>query len=54
MRLCGVKIRRAKAQLKLHLATAVKDNKKCFCKHVYYKRRTMGDLHPFLDVGETE
>ena len=30
VRLCRVKIRRAKAQLELDLATVIKGNKKCF------------------------
>lgn len=34
MRLRREKIRRAKAPLELHLATAVKDNKKCFHKYI--------------------
>ncbi|KAK4815667.1 hypothetical protein QYF61_005413 [Mycteria americana] len=54
MRLCREKIRRAKAQLERNLATAVKDNKKCFWKYVNSKRRAKENLHPFLDaVGET-
>ncbi|GAB0179390.1 mitochondrial enolase superfamily member 1 [Grus japonensis] len=44
MRLCREKIRRAKAQLELNLATAVKDNKKCISN----KRRTKDNLHPLL------
>ena len=39
MKLCGEKIRRAKAQLELNLATAVKDNKKCFYNYTNNKRR---------------
>ena len=38
MSLRGEKIRRAKAQLELNLATAVKDNKKCFYKCINEKR----------------
>ena len=45
------KIRRAKDQLELNLATAIKDNKKCFYKYVSNKRRAKENLHPFLDVG---
>ena len=51
MRLCREKIRRAKAQPELNLATAVKDNKKCFYKYISNKRRTKENLHPSLDAG---
>ena len=51
MRLCREKIRRAKAQLELNLATAVKDNKKCFYKYISNKRRAKENLHPLLDAG---
>ena len=51
MRLCTEKIRRAKAQLELNLATAVKDNKKCFYKYISNKRRAKENLHPLLDAG---
>jgi len=51
MRLCREKIRRAKAQLKLNLATATKDNKKCFYSYISNKRRAKGNLHPSLDAG---
>ncbi|NXR06414.1 RTXE polymerase, partial [Semnornis frantzii] len=44
------KIRRAKAQLELNLATAVKDNKKCFYKFINAKRRTREKLHPLLNA----
>ncbi|KAK4821004.1 hypothetical protein QYF61_010735 [Mycteria americana] len=44
------KIRRAKAQLELNLATAVKDNKKCFYKYISNKRRAKENLHPLLDM----
>ncbi|KAK4822047.1 hypothetical protein QYF61_008856 [Mycteria americana] len=46
-----VKIRRAKAQLELNLATAVKDNKKYFYKYFSNKRRAEENLHPLLDAG---
>ncbi|KAK4816829.1 hypothetical protein QYF61_023893 [Mycteria americana] len=49
--LCREKIRRAKAQLELNLATAVKDNKKCFYKYISNKRRAKENLHPLLDAG---
>ena len=51
VRLCREKIRRAKAQLELNLATAVKDNKKCFYKYISNKRRAKENLHPLLDAG---
>ncbi|KAK4829460.1 hypothetical protein QYF61_004678 [Mycteria americana] len=51
MRLCREKIRRAKAQLELNLATAIKDNKKCFYKCTSNKRRAKENLHPLLDTG---
>ncbi|KAK4818051.1 LOW QUALITY PROTEIN: hypothetical protein QYF61_004578 [Mycteria americana] len=50
-RLCREKIRKAKAQLELNLATAVRDNKKCFYKYISNKRWTKENLHPLLDVG---
>ncbi|KAK4818458.1 hypothetical protein QYF61_013664 [Mycteria americana] len=39
VRLCREKIRSAKAQLELSLATTIKDNKKCFYKYINNKRR---------------
>ncbi|KAK4830657.1 hypothetical protein QYF61_012537 [Mycteria americana] len=51
VRLCREKIRRAKAQLELSLATAIKDNKKCFYKCISNKRRAKENPHPLLDVG---
>ncbi|KAK1212035.1 LIN1 transcriptase, partial [Pygoscelis papua] len=51
VRLCREKIRRAKAQLELNLATAAKDNKKCFYKYVRNKRRAKENVHPLLDAG---
>ena len=50
-RLCRDKIRKAKTHLELNLATAVKDNKKCFYKYINTKRRTKENLHPLLDAG---
>lgn len=38
VRLCREKVRRAKAQIELNLATAVKDKKKSFYKYVSNKR----------------
>ena len=51
VRLCREKVKRAKAPLDLSLATAVKDNKKCFYKYISNKRRVKENLHPLLDVG---
>ncbi|KAK4807886.1 LOW QUALITY PROTEIN: hypothetical protein QYF61_007792 [Mycteria americana] len=51
LRLCRAKIRRAKAQLELNLATAVKDSKKCFYKYINNKRRAKENLHPLSDTG---
>jgi len=45
------KIRKAKAQLELRLATPVTDNKICFYKYINNKKRAKESLHPLLDVG---
>ncbi|KAK4810780.1 hypothetical protein QYF61_008752 [Mycteria americana] len=50
-RLCREKIRRAKAELELNLAAAVKDNKKHFFKYISSQRRAKENLHPLLDGG---
>ncbi|KAK4815716.1 hypothetical protein QYF61_006754 [Mycteria americana] len=50
-RLCREKIRRAKAQLELNLAAAVKDNKKHFFKYISSKRRAKENLQPLVDGG---
>ncbi|KAK4826721.1 hypothetical protein QYF61_010974 [Mycteria americana] len=50
-RLCREKIRRAKAELELNLATAIKDNKKYFFKYISSKRRAKENLQPLLDGG---
>ncbi|GAB0186782.1 hypothetical protein GRJ2_001143500 [Grus japonensis] len=50
VRLCREKIRRAKVQLELNLATVIKDNKKCFYKYITNKRRTKENIHPLLDA----
>ncbi|KAK4817527.1 hypothetical protein QYF61_019113 [Mycteria americana] len=50
-RLCREKIRRAKAELELNLATAVKDNKKHFFKYISSRRRAKENLQPLLDGG---
>ncbi|KAK4832941.1 hypothetical protein QYF61_026584 [Mycteria americana] len=51
VRLCREKIRRARAQIELNLATAVKDNKKYFYNYISNKRRAKDNLHPLLDAG---
>ena len=43
--------RRSKAQLEMNLASAVKDNKKCFYKYFNSKRKTRESLHALLDAG---
>ena len=48
--MCREKIRKAKAQLELNLATKVKDNNKYFYKYTNSKRRARENLHPFLDA----
>ncbi|KAK4821107.1 hypothetical protein QYF61_013445 [Mycteria americana] len=50
-RLCREKIRRAKAELELSLAAAVKDNKKHFFKYISSKRRAKENLQPLVDWG---
>ncbi|KAK4818945.1 hypothetical protein QYF61_022210 [Mycteria americana] len=50
-RLCRGKIRRAKAELELNLAAAVKDNKKHFFKYISSKRRVKENLQPLVDEG---
>ncbi|KAK4831897.1 hypothetical protein QYF61_020044 [Mycteria americana] len=50
-RLCREKIRRAKAELELNLAAAVKDNKKYFFKYISSKRRAKENLQPLVDRG---
>ena len=52
VRLCREKIRKAKAQLELKLATAVRDNKKRFYKYIGGKRRAKENLPPLLDAEE--
>ncbi|KAK4810604.1 LOW QUALITY PROTEIN: hypothetical protein QYF61_007341 [Mycteria americana] len=51
VRLCNEKIRRAKAQQELNLATSIKDNKKCFYKYINNKRRAKENLQPLLDAA---
>ncbi|KAK4815187.1 LOW QUALITY PROTEIN: hypothetical protein QYF61_021047 [Mycteria americana] len=50
-RLCREKIRRAKAELELSLAAAIKDNKKHFFKYISSKRRAKENLQPLVDGG---
>ncbi|KAK4828821.1 hypothetical protein QYF61_000878 [Mycteria americana] len=50
-RLRGEKMRRAKAELELNLAAAVKDNKKHFFKYISSKRRAKENLQPLVDRG---
>ena len=48
MKLFGEKIRKAKAQLELNLATKVKNNNKYFYKYINSKGRARESLHPLL------
>ena len=50
-RLCRKKIRRARAQLELNLAMAIKGKNKCFYKYMSSKGRAKDNLHASLDVG---
>ncbi|KAJ7413047.1 hypothetical protein BTVI_44296 [Pitangus sulphuratus] len=50
VRSCRDKIRKAKAQLELNLATSLRDNKKCFYKYINNKRRAKENLLPLLDM----
>ncbi|KAK4829847.1 hypothetical protein QYF61_006857 [Mycteria americana] len=50
-RLRREKIRRAKAELELNLAAAVKDNKKHFFKYISSKGRAKENLQPLVDGG---
>lgn len=51
IRLCREKIRKAKAQLELHLTTTVKDSKKCFYKYISNKRRVKENFHHLMNTG---
>lgn len=42
--LCTEKIRKTKGHLELHLASAVKDNKKCLYKYISHERRAKENL----------
>ena len=48
--MCRDKIRKAKAQLELSLATKAKVNSKCFYKHISSERKARENLHPLLDA----
>lgn len=50
MKLYRVKIR-TKAQVDLSLATAIKDNEKCFYKYLSNKRKAKKNHYPLLNVG---
>ena len=49
--ICREEVRKAKAQLELRLATAVKENKQSFYRYINVKRRTKEDFHPLLDAA---
>jgi len=53
IRSCREEIGKAKAQLELRLATAARDNKKCFYKYINHKKRAKQILHPLLDARGT-
>ena len=50
VKLCREKIRKAKVQVELSLATKAKENSKCFYKHINSKRKAGENLHPLLDA----
>ncbi len=52
MKPCREKIRKAKGQLELNLATKVKDNSKYFCKYISSEWKARESLHPLLDDAE--
>jgi len=54
VRLCREKSRRAKAQLQVNLATAVKDNKKCFYKYISRKGGLRRIFILYWMQGETQ
>ena len=49
-KVCREEVQKAKAQLELRLATAVKENKKSFYKYISGKRRSKENFHPSLDA----
>ena len=50
-KVCREEVQKAKAQLELRLATAVKENKKSFYEYISGKRRTKENFHPLLDAA---
>ena len=50
-KVCREEVRKAKAQLELRLATAVKENKKSFYKYISGKRRTKDNFYPLTDAA---
>ncbi|RMC12138.1 hypothetical protein DUI87_11273 [Hirundo rustica rustica] len=48
---CRKKIREAKAQFELRMATSAKDNKKCFYKYINAKRKGKTNICSLLDKG---
>ena len=50
-KVCREEVQKAKAQLELRLATAVKENKKSFYKYINGKRRTKDDFYPLIDAA---
>jgi len=50
VKLCREKIRKAKAQLELNMATKVTENNKYFYKYISSKRRSRENLHPLFDA----
>ena len=49
-KVCREEVRKAKAQLELRLATAVKENEESFYEYINGKRRTKENFHPLLDA----
>ena len=49
-KVCREEVRKAKAQLELRLATAVKEKKKSFYEYINGKRRTKENFHRLLDA----
>ena len=49
VRMCREKIRKAKAQLELNLATGAKKDQEILYKHISSKRRTKENLYSLLD-----
>ncbi|PKU44209.1 hypothetical protein llap_5469 [Limosa lapponica baueri] len=49
VKICRGKIRRAKAQAELNLATTVKDNKKSFLQYINKKRQARENIGPLMN-----